>query len=262
MKPAELEARLDYRFADVGLLEQALTHRSHSGRHNERLEFLGDSVLNCSVAALLYERYLRLDEGDLSRLRANLVKQSSLAEIAQRLDLSSCLRLGEGELKSGGFRRPSILADALEAIFGAVYLDGGFEQACRVIRRLYQPLLAGVDPRTLGKDAKTLLQEHLQGRRIPLPVYTVVATHGAAHSQEFEVECAIARLEVLVRGVGGSRRAAEQDAARRALDAVQQADLAQPRRARARKSPQLSLPVAVAQQAADAPSEPPDHESA
>ncbi|GAA5234087.1 ribonuclease III [Verticiella sediminum] len=249
MKPAELEARLDYRFADIGLLEQALTHRSHSSRHNERLEFLGDSVLNCAVAAQLYERYLRLDEGDLSRLRANLVKQASLADIAQRLDLSSFLRLGEGELKSGGFRRPSILADALEAVFGAVYLDGGFDEACRVIRRLYQPLLAGVDPKTLGKDAKTLLQEHLQGRRIPLPQYTVVATHGAAHSQEFEVECAIPKLEIVVRGVGGSRRAAEQEAARSALEAVQRVELAQPRRGRARKSPQLSLPVAVAQEA-------------
>jgi len=250
MKLGDLETRLDYRFGTPSLLEQALTHRSHSARHNERLEFLGDSVLNCAVASLLYERFARIDEGDLSRLRANLVKQASLADIAQQLDLSPFLRLGEGELKSGGFRRPSILADTLEAIFGAVYLDGGFEEACRVIRRLYQPVLAGVDPKTLGKDAKTLLQEYLQGRRIALPLYAVVATHGAAHNQEFEVECAIPRLDVLVRGTGGSRRAAEQEAARQALAVVQAADTGQARRPRARKSPQLSLPVAVAQSAA------------
>lgn len=250
MNLTQLETRLDYRFADIGLLEQALTHRSHSSRHNERLEFLGDSVLNCSVAALLFERYARIDEGDLSRLRANLVKQASLAEIAQRLDLSPYLRLGEGELKSGGFRRPSILADTLEAIIGAVYLDAGFDEACRVIRRLYQPVLAGVDPKTLGKDAKTLLQEYLQGRKIALPIYSVVAVHGAAHSQVFDVECAIPKLDVLVTGSGGSRRAAEQEAAHQALTAVQSAAAAPVRRARARKSAQLSLPVAVAQRAA------------
>ncbi len=250
MKLSDLENRLDYRFSNPALLEQALTHRSHSARHNERLEFLGDSVLNCAVASLLYDRFARIDEGDLSRLRANLVKQAALADIAQQLDLSPYLRLGEGELKSGGFRRPSILADTLEAIFGAVFLDSGFDEASRVIRRQYQTALAGVDPKTLGKDAKTLLQEYLQGRRIALPLYAVVATHGAAHSQEFEVECAIPRLEVLVRGTGGSRRAAEQEAARQALALVQAADMGQTRRARARKSPQLSLPVAVAQSAA------------
>src|SRR5690606_20169722 len=172
MNLAALEARLDHQFGNPALLEQALTHRSHSSRHNERLEFLGDSVLNCAVALLLYERFTKIDEGDLSRLRANLVEQSSLAEIAQRLDVAPYLRLGEGELKSGGFRRPSILADALEAIFGAVFLDAGFDEACRVIRRQYQPMLSDVDPKVLGKDAKTLLQEHLQSRKIALPQYT------------------------------------------------------------------------------------------
>lgn len=247
MNLGALEARLDHLFANRALLEQALTHRSHSARHNERLEFLGDSVLNCAVALLLYERFTQIDEGDLSRLRANLVKQASLAEIAQRLDLSPYLRLGEGELKSGGFRRPSILADALEAVFGAVFIDSGFDEAYRVIRRQYQPMLSGVDPLTLGKDAKTLLQEYLQSRKIALPVYAVVATHGAAHNQEFEVECAIPRLEVLVSGRGSSRRAAEQDAAKQALAVVQAAMPAPARRGRARKPAQLSLPVTVTQ---------------
>ena len=203
------------------MLQQALTHRSHSALHNERLEFLGDSVLNCVVASLLFDRYDKIDEGDLSRLRANLVKQQSLYEIAQRLELSQFLRLGEGELKSGGFRRPSILADTLEALFGAIFLDSGFEAARAVIRALYLPILDHVDPRTLGKDAKTLLQEFLQGKKIPLPQYNVIATHGAAHNQEFEIECLVPKLEIQVFGTGGSRRAGEQAAAKLALEAVQ-----------------------------------------
>ncbi|MFC4274964.1 ribonuclease III [Achromobacter aloeverae] len=250
MSLAALQSRLDHRFGDEALLEQALTHRSHGARHNERLEFLGDSVLNFVVASMLFDRYGKIDEGDLSRLRANLVKQASLADIAQKLELSQDLRLGEGELKSGGFRRPSILADTLEAIFGAVFLDGGFEAARRVIARQYQPILATVDPKTLGKDAKTLLQEFLQGRKLALPVYTVIATHGAAHSQQFEVECAIPAWEIKVVGAGASRRAAEQAAAKSALEAAQAASPAKnPKRApRARKTAQLSLPVAVAQE--------------
>ena len=250
MSLATLETRLDHRFGNAALLEQALTHRSHSARHNERLEFLGDSVLNFVVAAMLFERYARIDEGDLSRLRANLVKQASLADIAQKLDLSQYLRLGEGELKSGGFRRPSILADTLEAILGAVFLDAGFDAARRVIAKLYQPVLAGVDPKTLGKDAKTLLQEFLQGRKLALPGYTVVATHGAAHSQQFEVECAIPALEIKVVAAGASRRAAEQSAAKLALDAALAASPAAPKRrsTKGRKVAQLTLPVAVAQE--------------
>jgi ribonuclease-3 len=216
-----LQNRLGHTFIDAALLQQALTHRSHSSLHNERLEFLGDSILNCVVASLLFERYAKIDEGDLSRLRANLVKQQSLYEIAQKLELSHFLRLGEGELKSGGFRRPSILADTLEALFGAIFLDAGFEAARKVIRALYISILDTVDPKTLGKDAKTLLQEFLQGKKIALPQYTVVATHGAAHNQEFEIECLVPKLDIQVFGTGGSRRAGEQAAAKLALEAVQ-----------------------------------------
>jgi ribonuclease-3 len=216
-----LQERLGYRFATLALLRQALTHRSHGATHNERLEFLGDSVLNCAVASLLYEKFGRLDEGDLSRVRANLVKQQALFEVAQRLELSGCLLLGEGEQKSGGFRRPSILADTLEAVFGAIFLDGGFDAAQQAIRRLYEPVLRNVDPNTLGKDAKTLLQEWLQSRKIPLPVYAVVATHGAAHNQVFEVECLVPKLSIQALGSGGSRRAAEQAAAKHALEQAQ-----------------------------------------
>lgn len=228
-----LQDRIGYRFDAEALLRQALTHRSHGATHNERLEFLGDSVLNCAVASLLYERFGKLDEGDLSRVRANLVKQQTLYEIAQRLELSACLLLGEGEQKSGGFRRPSILADTLEAVFGAIYLDGGFDAAQLAIRRLYDPILKNVDPNTLGKDAKTLLQEWLQSRKIPLPVYAVVATHGAAHNQLFEVECSVPKLSIQVLGGGGSRRAAEQAAAKLALEqaqALMPASVRKPRR--------------------------------
>ncbi|SPE29952.1 Ribonuclease 3 [Burkholderiales bacterium] len=223
MDLSALEERLQYKFTSGELLQQAVTHRSHGVVHNERLEFLGDSVLNCVVAQLLFLKYARLDEGDLSRLRANLVKQQSLSEIAERLGLSDFLRLGEGEMKSGGFRRPSILADTMEAVFGAVFVDGGFEGAREVIGRLFEPVLKQVDPKTLGKDSKTLLQEYLQAKRLPLPVYTVVETRGAAHNQEFEVECAIPKLDVGVRGNGRSRRGAEQSAAKLALEAAQAA---------------------------------------
>lgn len=248
MSSSSIEIRLNYTFKYPELLEQALTHRSHSGKHNERLEFLGDSVLNCAVAALLFQKFGKIDEGDLSRLRANLVKQASLAEVAQRIELSQDLRLGEGELKSGGFRRPSILADTLEALLGGIFLDGGFDAALSVIARLYKPILDTVDPKTLGKDAKTLLQEYLQGQKIPLPVYTVVATHGAAHNQEFEVECAIPVLDIQLIGSGGSRRAAEQAAAKKTLETVLTQTPTHNKRVRARKTAtQLSLPVATVQ---------------
>jgi ribonuclease-3 len=213
-----LQKRLGHQFKDAALLQQALTHRSHSVLHNERLEFLGDSILNCVIASLLFERFVNIDEGDLSRVRANLVKQQSLYEIAQRIELSQFLRLGEGELKSGGFRRPSILADTLEALFGAVFLDAGFDAAREVIKLLYTQVLVTVDPTTLGKDAKTLLQEFLQSKKIALPLYNVVATHGAAHNQEFEIECVVPKLEIQVFGTGGSRRAGEQAAAKLALE--------------------------------------------
>ncbi|MFZ6848470.1 ribonuclease III [Undibacterium sp. RuRC25W] len=215
-----LQKRLGHQFGNSALLQQALTHRSHSVLHNERLEFLGDSVLNCVVASLLFESFADIDEGDLSRVRANLVKQQTLYEIAQKIELSQFLRLGEGELKSGGFRRPSILADTLEALFGGVFLDAGFDAAKEVIRALYAPILESVDPTTLGKDAKTLLQEFLQSRKIALPQYNVVATHGAAHNQEFEIECLVPKLDIQVFGTGGSRRAGEQAAAKLALESA------------------------------------------
>lgn len=213
-----LEHAIGYVFTRRNLLEQALTHRSCGTPHNERLEFLGDSVLNCVIAEALYERFGDIREGDLSRLRANLVRQESLAEIAQRIALGDQLRLGEGELKSGGHRRPSILADALEALFGAVFVDGGFEPARRTILRLYGPALAGLDPSRSGKDAKTALQEYLQGRRLALPQYVLRTTRGEAHAQEFEVECVIHELGISTTGRGHSRRAAEQEAARLAFE--------------------------------------------
>ena len=231
-----LVLRLGVEFKTPALLEQALTHRSHGARHNERLEFLGDAVLNCAVARLLYDKYPLLDEGDLSRIRASLVRQQALHEIAQRLELGTFLRLGEGERKSGGVRRPSILADTVEALTGAVFLDAGFDAAALMVARFYQPILDSVDPNTLGKDAKTLLQEYLQGRHISLPVYSVIATRGAAHSQEFEVECAVPKLNIQVNGSGGSRRAAEQVAASLALEAAIAAEPVRPPPAKPKKT--------------------------
>ena len=217
-----LEERLGYRFARPELLRQALTHRSAGVPNNERLEFLGDSVLNCAIAADLYQRFAGLREGELSRLRAGLVRQQTLADIAQRLALGDCLRLGEGERKSGGARRPSILADVLEAVLGAIYLAGGFAAASAVIQHLYEPALGLIDPDDANKDPKSALQEVLQGRHLPLPRYGLLATRGEAHAQEFEVECVIAKLGIHTRGHGGSRRAAEQQAARHAIDQLRQ----------------------------------------
>lgn len=215
-----LQQAIGYRFAQPALLTQALTHRSHGTPHNERLEFLGDSILNCVVAAELCSRFENAREGDLSRLRANLVRQETLHQIAQALALGECLRLGEGELKSGGHSRPSILADALEALIGAIFLDGGFGVAQETILRLYDGALSDVDPRASGKDPKTLLQELLQARHIALPKYVVLSTSGAAHSQQFEVECTIPELSVRSTGRGNSRRAAEQEAAQSAYAMV------------------------------------------
>lgn len=211
--PARLEKALGYHFSQPDLLRQALTHRSHSSPHNERLEFLGDSVLSCAVATFLYQRFGALKEGELSRLRASLVRQESLAEIATQLDLGGVLRLGEGEMKSGGFRRPSILADTLEAVFGAIYLDGGFDKVQTVIGQLYQVRMAQIDPSDAGKDAKTALQEWLQARRLPVPQYNLIETRGEAHAQEFEVVCEIPSANLRASGCGNSRRNAEQQAA-------------------------------------------------
>ena len=211
-----LQQALGYTFKQPELLVQALTHRSYGAANNERLEFLGDSVLNCSIARKLYESFPDLPEGSLSRLRANLVCQDTLAEIAVSLRLGENLRLGEGELKSGGFRRPSILADALESLFGAIFLDAGFDEAQRVVRGLFDPLVARIDPKASGKDAKTQLQEMLQSRRLPLPEYRLIDTRGEAHDQSFIVECVLTKPSLTTRGVGKSRRAAEQEAAREA----------------------------------------------
>ena len=217
MTPKKLEQLLGHAFARPELLLQALTHRSYGSPNNERLEFLGDSILNCTIAAQIFERFPHTREGDLSRIRAGLVKQDTLAELAQQLHLGDALRLGEGELKSGGFRRPSILADALEAIFGAIYLDAGFETAFAAISRLYQPLLEAIDPKASAKDAKTALQEYLQSKHLDLPRYKMVGTTGEAHAQTFEVECEVPELSITTRGQGASRRIAEQEAARQAL---------------------------------------------
>ena len=216
-----LQHALGYTFTRSDLLAQALTHRSYGALNNERLEFLGDSVLNCSVARALYDAFPDLPEGSLSRLRANLVRQETLAEIAVNLRLGESLRLGEGELKSGGFRRPSILADALESLFGAIFLEAGFDEAQRVVQGLFAPLVGKIDPKASGKDPKTQLQELLQSRRLPLPDYRLVDTEGEAHDQSFIVECVLDKPPLNTRGVGKSRRAAEQEAARQACVALQ-----------------------------------------
>lgn len=220
MRADSIEAALGHRFSRRELLRQALTHRSHSASHNERLEFLGDSILNCVVSALLFQRFGDSREGDLSRLRANLVRQETLADIARSMHLGAGLLLGDGEQRSGGQQRPSILADALEALVAAVYLDAGFATAYELVARLYGPLLAEIVPGSANKDAKTALQEILQARHLPLPQYVLVATRGEAHAQRFEVECRIAALDHVSSGIGASRRAAEQEAAQRAVERI------------------------------------------
>jgi len=216
MLDSVLGNKFGYVFRQPKLLQRALTHRSYAPEHNERMEFLGDSILGCVIAKYLYSNYPQLSEGELSRLRSSLVREETLVILAQQIDLGSHLKLGEGELKSGGFRRPSILADALEALFGAVLLDSGFNEAEQAVLRLYVPYLETIDVQTLGKDAKTLLQEFLQGKRLPLPVYTIIAMQGEAHEQLFQVECAIPTLKISTRGTGTSRRNAEQQAAQAA----------------------------------------------
>jgi ribonuclease-3 len=208
-----LQQRLQHVFSNADLLDQALTHRSFGADHYERLEFLGDSVLNLAVSDLLYQRLAQLDEGDLSRIRANLVKQETLHQLAVELGLPACIRLGEGEMRSGGKKRPSILADTLEALIGAVYLDAGFIAAQQLVHRLFKNVEINPNMAALGKDAKTELQEWLQGRKMKIPQYRVVATMGAAHQQSFDVECEVAELGLCERGIGGSRRAGEQAAA-------------------------------------------------
>lgn len=215
---AELCRRLQYSFADPGLLERALTHRSRSAINYERLEFLGDSLLGLVISTELYHRFPDLSEGELTRLRASLVKKETLAAIARELDLGECLVLGGGEMKSGGFDRDSILADALEGVFGAVYEDGGIEAAQALVRRLYGPHLVRLDARAVPKDPKTRLQEHLQRQSLPVPIYNVLHVSGEPHNQVFVVECRIPDLSLITRGEGATRRAAEQQAASQALD--------------------------------------------
>ena len=210
---ASLQSRLQHQFSDPSLLQRAVTHRSFSAEHNERLEFLGDSVLNLAVSTLLYRRLQAQSEGDLSRVRANLVKEGTLHQLAKDLRLDQVLHLGEGEARSGGHQRPSILADTLEALIGAVYLDAGYAVAEALVLRLYEAVEINPQMQAAAKDAKTALQEWLQGRKMQLPQYRVVGTAGVAHRQTFEVECAIAELALAQRGSGASRRAAEQSAA-------------------------------------------------
>lgn len=218
MNQQDLSKRLAYRFINAGLLTQALTHRSYSAQNNERLEFLGDGALNFMVAHQLYQRFPNIAEGDLSRLRAQLVKESTLSDIAMSLNLGEALKLGEGELKSAGWRRPSILADAVEAIIGAVYLDGGFSAVELLVARLFASKLDTIDPKIIDKDPKSLLQELLQGSKIAVPKYTVTHLEGEAHAQVFVVECWIDKLNISTVGEGTSRRIAEQQAAQLALE--------------------------------------------
>ena len=220
MSPAAQSESLGHVFRRPELLRQALTHRSFAAEHNERLEFVGDAVLDCAIGVALYRRFPAMPEGELSRVRANLVNQDTLYRLARGLDLGARLRLGEGEQKSGGAGRPSILADALEAVFGAIFVDGGFAAADAAIVRVYADELTKIDATGAAKDAKTRLQEWLQGRKLPVPEYEVAAVRGEAHLQTFDVVCRIPSLAIAAGGSGSSRRAAEQAAAAEALEQV------------------------------------------
>ena len=214
----KLTSKLGYTFKETELLNLALTHRSANGKHNERLEFLGDSILSFVIADELYRRFPKVNEGDMSRMRATLVRGNTLAELGREFDLGDYLKLGPGELKSGGFRRDSILADAVEAIIGAIYLDSDLETARSIVLEWYHGRLEEIKPGASQKDPKTRLQEFLQGRRKPLPVYTVTNIKGEAHNQEFTVACEVAGMDTPVIGKGTSRRKAEQAAAETALE--------------------------------------------
>ena len=213
----KLESRVAYTFKNVALLDQSVTHRSFGDRNNERLEFLGDSILNFVVASALFSRFPEAKEGDLSRLRARLVKQQTLAEIARELDLGGFLTMGSGELKSGGFDRDSILSDAVEAIIGAVFLDGGITQAADCVLWLYKERLAALTSSNIEKDAKSRLQEHLQAIGQSVPDYIMVGMTGKSPNQNFEIECRSLCFNEIIRAIGTSRRRAEQKAAELAL---------------------------------------------
>ena len=219
-----MQQRLGYQFTQPGLLNRALTHRSAGTDHNERLEFLGDAVLQTAVSALLYERFAGSDEGDLTRVRAHLVREDSLHRLALALGLPEVVRLSDGEARGGGAQRPSILADALEALIGAAFLDGGFAPAQAIVVGLLGETIAGTEVDSWSKDAKTELQEWLQARKLPVPAYRIVATHGQAHAQTFDVECLVAPLNLSEQGTGKSRRVAEQEAARRMLVVLKASD--------------------------------------
>lgn len=219
-----LQNRLGYRFTQPELLTRAVTHRSFGADHNERLEFLGDVVLSLAISDLLFERFAGSDEGDLTRVRAHLVREDTLHKVAVLIGLPEVLRLSEGEARGGGAQRPSILADALEAVIGAAYRDGGFEAAQALVQRLFGEVIATTDLDSWSKDAKTELQEWLQARRLPVPAYRIVNTRGQAHAQTFEVECAVPALGLTETGEGRSRRAAEQEAARAMLVALKAND--------------------------------------
>jgi ribonuclease-3 len=221
---AALQQRLGHRFANEGLLERALRHRSFGADHNERLEFLGDAVLSLAISSLLFERFAGSDEGDLTRIRAHLVREDSLHKVALHLGLPDVLRLSEGEARGGGAQRVSILADALEAVIGATFLDGGFDAARALVQRMFGEIIATTEIGSWSKDAKTELQEWLQARRLPVPTYRISATRGQAHAQTFEVECSVPALSLTQQGEGRSRRLAEQEAARRMLDALKATD--------------------------------------
>ena len=219
-----LQRRIGYRFTDAQLLSRALTHRSFGADHNERLEFLGDAVLSLAISGLLFERFAGSDEGDLTRVRAHLVREDSLHRVAVQLGLPEVLNLGEGEARGGGAQRASILADALEAVLGATFLDGGFDAARDLVKGLFGEVIQTTDVASWSKDAKTELQEWLQARRLPVPTYRISATRGQAHAQTFEVECVVPALNLAESGEGRSRRVAEQEAARRMLDALKASD--------------------------------------
>jgi ribonuclease III len=219
-----LQLRTGRHFSDTALLTRALTHRSFGIDHNERLEFLGDAVLSLAISSLLFEHFAGSDEGDLTRVRAHLVREDSLHRVAVQLGLPDVLRLSDGEARGGGAQRPSILADALEALIGATFLDGGFDAARALVQRLFGEVIATTDMGSWSKDAKTELQEWLQARRLAVPVYSIRATRGQAHAQTFEVDCSVPALGLVESGEGRSRRVAEQEAARRMLDALNASD--------------------------------------
>lgn len=216
----KLERKIGYSFNNSEYLRQALTHRSMGGAHNERLEFLGDSLLGMFIAEALYNQFPKVSEGDLSRMRATLVRGQTLAELAREFGLGDYLLLGPGELKSGGFRRDSILADAVEAIIAAVYLDSDIKICKKLVINWYQQRLVQIQPGNSQKDPKTQLQEWLQGRRLALPVYEVIEVTGQAHNQKFTMSCNVAGIEGQLIGSGTSRRKAEQDAAQKALEII------------------------------------------